>query len=108
MTSLKRITVLALAVLTRVFMTSASQAESTMEKIVKSGKLIAAVQTQGPPVSFVDKNGKRTGLVIEIMEMMGSCPVADPRKPSGVSLWIAYIISIWFWAEKGILPNHIS
>jgi len=58
MTSLKRMTVLALAALTMVFMTSASYAESTMEKLVKSGKLVAAVQTQGPPVSFVDKNGK--------------------------------------------------
>ena len=90
MTSLKRITVLALAVLTMVFMTSTSQAESTMEKIVKSGKLIAAVQTQGPPVSFVDKNGKRTGLVIEIMEMMA--------KDMGVEL----VLQDYDW--KGLIP----
>ncbi len=38
--------------------------------IVKRGELWVAVQTQGPPVSFVDKNGERTGFAIEVVKMM--------------------------------------
>ncbi len=38
--------------------------------IVQRGELRVAVQTQGPPVSFVDKNGTRTGFAIEIVKMM--------------------------------------
>jgi polar amino acid transport system substrate-binding protein len=38
--------------------------------IVKRGELRVAVQTQGPPVSFIDKNGKRTGFAIEVITMM--------------------------------------
>ena len=43
-----------------------SLAETTMEKIVRTGQMTIAVQTQGPPVSFIDKNGKRTGLAVEL------------------------------------------
>lgn len=72
MTTLKRMAVLSAIVFVVLVMASASFAETTMEKMVKSGELIVAVQTQGPPVSFIDKNGKRTGLVIDIMEMMAA------------------------------------
>jgi len=41
-----------------------------MDEILKRGELRIAVQTQGPPASFVDKNGKRTGLVIDLAQMM--------------------------------------
>ncbi len=41
-----------------------------VEDIVKRGELRVAVQTQGPPVSFIDKNGKRTGFAMEVIEMM--------------------------------------
>ncbi len=41
-----------------------------VEDIVKRGELRVAVQTQGPPVSFVDKNGARTGFAIEVVKMM--------------------------------------
>jgi polar amino acid transport system substrate-binding protein len=42
----------------------------TVEEIIKSGELKIACQTQGPPFSFVDKNGKRTGYAIEVSELM--------------------------------------
>jgi len=38
--------------------------------IIKRGELRVAVQTQGPPVSFVDKNGVRTGFAVEVIKMM--------------------------------------
>jgi len=65
-------------------------AESTMEKIVKTGKLTIAVQTQGPPVSFVNKAGKRTGLAIELARLMA--------KDMGVEL----VIQDYDW--KGLIP----
>lgn len=42
----------------------------TVTEIVKRGELRVACQTQGPPFSFVDKNGERTGSSIEIVKMM--------------------------------------
>ncbi len=41
-----------------------------VDDIVKQGELRVAVQTQGPPVSFVDKNGERTGFAVELVKMM--------------------------------------
>ncbi len=41
-----------------------------LKEIVKRGELRVAVQTQGPPVSFVNKNGERTGFAIEVVKMM--------------------------------------
>ncbi len=38
--------------------------------IVKRGELRVAVQTQGPPVSYVDTNGNRTGFAVELVQMM--------------------------------------
>jgi polar amino acid transport system substrate-binding protein len=42
----------------------------TLEEIAQRGELIVACQTQGPPFSFVDKNGNRTGSSIELCELM--------------------------------------
>ncbi len=48
-----------------------SQASAdVLQDIVKRGELRVAVQTQGPPVSFVDKSGKRTGFAVEVIKMM--------------------------------------
>lgn len=41
-----------------------------LEEIVKRGELRVAVQTQGPPFSFVDKNGKRSGSSVEFCRLM--------------------------------------
>jgi len=90
MTVLKRITLLAAVAIVMIAMTTFAFAESTMEKIVKTGKLVVAVQTQGPPISFVDKNGERTGLAIDVMKMMA----AD----MGVEL----VLQDYDW--KGLIP----
>ena len=42
----------------------------TLDKIVQRGELRVAVQTQGPPFSFIDKNGVRTGSSVEICRMI--------------------------------------
>ena len=42
----------------------------TLEEIAQRGELRIAVQTQGAPFSFVDKNGKRTGSSIELCELI--------------------------------------
>jgi polar amino acid transport system substrate-binding protein len=42
----------------------------TLDEIVKSGELKIACQTQGPPFSFMDKNGKRTGYAVEVAQLM--------------------------------------
>jgi len=49
---------------------SGTASADVIEDIVKRGELRVAVQTQGPPVSFVDKNGERTGFAIEVVKMM--------------------------------------
>ena len=69
---------------------SASFAESTMEKIVRTGQMTIAVQTQGPPVSFINKDGLRTGLAIELARMM-----ADDME-------VELIIQDYDW--KGLIP----
>lgn len=69
---------------------TASFAESTMEKIVRTGKMTIAVQTQGPPVSFINKDGKRTGLAVELARMM-----ADDME-------VELIIQDYDW--KGLIP----
>jgi polar amino acid transport system substrate-binding protein len=42
----------------------------TLDEIAQRGELRVACQTQGPPFSFVDKNGKRAGSSIELCEML--------------------------------------
>lgn len=74
--------------------TTASMAESTMEKIVKTGKMTIAVQTQGPPVSFINKNGDRTGLAIELARMMAE------------DMAVELVIQDYDW--KGLIPSLSS
>ncbi|MGL4440934.1 MAG: substrate-binding periplasmic protein [Bosea sp. (in: a-proteobacteria)] len=52
-----------------------AQAQSAgpgIEEIIKRGELIVAVQTQGPPVSFVNAKGERVGFVIDIVKAMAA------------------------------------
>lgn len=49
---------------------SASAAADTLQDILQRGELRVAVQTQGPPFSFVDKNGVRTGSSVEFCKLM--------------------------------------
>ena len=43
-----------------------------MDEILKRGELRVAVQSQGAPVSFVNKKGERTGLAVELAKMMAT------------------------------------
>lgn len=43
-----------------------------MDEILKRGELRVAVQSQGAPVSFVDKKGERTGLAVELAKTMAA------------------------------------
>jgi polar amino acid transport system substrate-binding protein len=43
---------------------------NTLDEILKRGELRVAVQTQGPPFSFIDKNGKRTGSSVDFCALM--------------------------------------
>jgi polar amino acid transport system substrate-binding protein len=42
----------------------------TLDDIAQRGELIVAVQTQGPPFSFIDKKGERAGSCVELCTMM--------------------------------------
>ena len=42
----------------------------TLDEIAKRGELRIAVQTQGAPFSFVDRNGERTGSSIDLCKMI--------------------------------------
>ncbi|QIE55070.1 transporter substrate-binding domain-containing protein [Pikeienuella piscinae] len=81
---------IAAAALLAVGASAASAQQTTMDKIATEGKITVAVQTQGPPVSFVDSKGERTGLVIDIMKMMA--------EDMGVEL----VIQDYDW--KGLIP----
>ena len=47
-----------------------SASADVVNDIVKRGEMRVAVQTQGPPVSYVDTNGNRTGFAVELVQMM--------------------------------------
>lgn len=53
-----------------VFTIASAAWADTLEEITKRGELRVAVQTQGPPFSFMDKNGERTGSSVEFCRLM--------------------------------------
>lgn len=58
-----------MAALFVVGLTAAAQG-GTLEEIAQRGELRVACQTQGPPFSFMDKNGNRAGSSIELCKLM--------------------------------------
>jgi polar amino acid transport system substrate-binding protein len=72
---------------------SAAQADE-MDEILKRGELRVAVQTQGAPVSFVNKNGERTGLAVELAKMMAA------------DLGVKVTFQDYDW--KGLIPALLS
>ncbi|MEO3417179.1 ABC transporter substrate-binding protein [Roseovarius sp. CAU 1744] len=60
------------------FLSAGTVKAGALEDIVKSGELRVAVQTQGPPVSFIDKNGERTGFAIEVVKLMAADIGVEP------------------------------
>jgi polar amino acid transport system substrate-binding protein len=65
-----------------------------MDEILKRGELRVAVQTQGAPVSFVDKKGERTGLAVELAKMMAT------------DLGVKVTFQDYDW--KGLIPALLS
>jgi len=57
-------------VLTLIIGIAMPAAADTLDKIIQRGELRVAVQTQGPPFSFIDKNGKRTGSSVELCRLI--------------------------------------
>lgn len=66
----------------------------TLDDIIARGELRVAVQTQGPPFSFVDRNGQRTGSAIELTTLMA--------EEMGVK--VVYLDFDW----DGLLPALLS
>lgn len=62
--------------------------------ILKRGELRVAVQTSGPLMSFMDKNGKRTGLAVVLAQRM-----AD-------DLGVKLVLQDYDW--KGLIPALLS
>lgn len=65
-----------------------------VKDIMTRGEMIVGVQTQGPPISFIDKNGKRTGLAIEMLRILA--------EDMGVKL----VLKEYEW--KGLIPALLS
>lgn len=69
-------------------------AAGTLDDILARGELRVAVQTQGPPFSFMDKTGTRTGSAIDLTTLMA--------EEMGVK--ITYLDFDW----DGLLPALLS
>ena len=69
-------------------------AAGTLDDIIARGELRVAVQTQGPPFSFMDKNGQRSGSAIELTTLMA--------EEMGVK--VVYLDFDW----DGLLPALLS
>jgi len=65
-----------------------------VKQMMTRGEMVVGVQTQGPPISFIDKNGKRTGLAVEMLRMLA--------KDMGVKL----VLKEYEW--KGLIPALLS
>lgn len=92
--SLRRVIFLFVAMVTALCPQIASAEDTIMDEILKRGELRVGVQTQGEPVSFVDKNGERTGLAIDIAKMM-----AD-------DLGVKLVLQDYDW--KGLIPALLA
>ncbi len=71
-----------------------ARADDVVAKMLETGQMKVAVQTQGPPISFVDKNGKRTGLAVDIVRKLAAA--------SGLKL------TLLDYDWKGLIPAILS
>lgn len=79
---------------TAIAASTAVHAEDIMDKILQRGELRVGVQTQGEPVSFVDKNGERAGLAIDLVTMMAK------------DLNVKLVLQDYDW--KGLIPALLA
>lgn len=93
MTGLNRIAGIALAGLVA-GAAAAPAAAGTLDDILARGELRVAVQTQGPPFSFMDRNGQRSGSAIELTAMMAEA----------MGVKVTYLDFDW----DGLLPALMS
>ena len=70
MIAMQRLLLTAGSVLALGLGTLGAASADVVQEIVKRGELRVAVQTQGPPISYVDTQGKRTGFAVELVAMM--------------------------------------
>jgi polar amino acid transport system substrate-binding protein len=59
-----------LALLVAIGATSA-QAESTLEKIKSTGKMLAGIRADKPPVGYYDENGELVGFAVDLARAVG-------------------------------------
>lgn len=84
----------AIVAATAIATSTTAYADDIMDRILQRGELRVGVQTQGEPVSFIDKSGERTGLAIELVKMM-----AD-------DLHVKLVIQDYDW--KGLIPALLA
>lgn len=65
-----RLSRIILAAAVMVFFVVGAVSAGTLEDILQRGELRVASQTQGPPFSFIDRNGERTGSSVELCKLM--------------------------------------
>jgi len=95
MSTVRRILPLAAGIVALLGITSLPvRAQDAVEKMSETGVMHVAVQTQGPPISFVDKNGQRTGLAVEIVKKLAEA--------SGLKL------DLLDYDWKGLIPAVLS
>lgn len=85
---------LVLLLLTIGFVSDSHAETDIIKEILKRGELRVAVQSQGPPMSFVSKKGERAGFVIDVIKMMA--------QDMGVEL------KILDYDWKGLIPAVLS
>jgi len=85
---------LVLFLLAMCFVSDSHAETDIIKEILKRGELRVAVQSQGPPMSFVDKKGNRAGFVIAVIKMMA--------QDMGVEL------KILDYDWKGLIPAVLS
>jgi polar amino acid transport system substrate-binding protein len=74
--------------------TETTATAGTLDDILARGELRVAVQTQGPPFSFVDKSGTRAGSAIDLTTMMAEA----------MGVKVVYLDFDW----DGLLPALLS
>ncbi len=73
---------------------SATAQANELQDIVKRGEIRVAVQTSGPLMSFINKNGERTGLAVEVAKRMAN------------DLGVELVLQDYDW--KGLIPALTS
>lgn len=84
----------ALSGLTLAIAISTPTAANELDDIIKRGEFHVAVQTSGPLMSFINKNGERTGLAVEVAKQMAE------------NMGVKLVLQDYDW--KGLIPALTS